>query len=225
MIQLAPSIYASDYYEIKNQLNMLKDSGIKIIHFDIMDGNFVPALSFGPDFLERIRPHTDMEMDVHIMTTDPEQYILPCAKAGADRITIHVEAYEEKSLLLEAFEKIHKLGIKAGMVINPETKISQIPMKLFEKADVVQVMCVLPGRKNQTFRWEAVNKIEELNRIRDLKNTDFELEADGDIKPENISQIAKAGCNIMVVGKAIFSGDIKNNISRLEHSGNIKDKW
>lgn len=225
MIQLAPSIYASDYYEMKNQLNMLKALGIGIIHFDIMDGNFVPALSFGPDFLERIRPHTNMEMDVHIMTTDPERYILPCAEAGADRITIHVEAYEEKSLLLGVFEKIHKLGIKAGMVINLETEISQIPMKLFEKADVVQVMCVPPGEKNQTFRWESINKIEELNRIRGLKNTDFEIEADGGIRLENISQIAEAGCNIMVVGKAVFSGNIKNNISHLEHYANVKDKW
>lgn len=216
MYVLSPSIYAADYMKLPEQIRTLEKMNIKRLHVDIMDGNFVPNLSFGPDFVRALRAVTQMELDVHLMVKDPERYIKELAEAGSDIITVHYEACEKVS---EILDEIHSCGKKAGVVLKPETELNSLPDDLWEKADVFQIMTVQPGMKGQHFICPMLKKIEDAYEIIQKGSRSMDIEVDGDITIQHLQEVLKAGANVVVVGKALFHGCLEDNIKKYQLAG------
>lgn len=214
MYELAPSVYAADYLEIKKQIKIMEEEGAKYLHLDIMDGHFVPGLSFGPAFVKALRSCTEMIFDVHLMVDFPGKYIHDFSAAGADIITVHVEA---DTKVTETLSLIHREGKKAGVVLKPSTPVESIAAPVWQQIDVIQIMTVEPGLRGQTFipsSCEKIRKTRDIINEQLLKNPDrsIELEVDGDITPLNLRQVLSAGANIIVAGKGLFLGDLTGNI-------------
>lgn len=210
MFQLAPSIISADFKDLQSQLNIIEGGGIRHLHLDVMDGVYVPALSFGIPFIRSIRSGTGLIFDVHLMVEDPERYIIDLFDAGADIIILHVEAVKD---LVGALKEIKNHGLRAGVALNPETPLTVLTDEIFDLVDVINVMSVEPGCEGQKFIRETIEKISDLKKKINLTGREIEIEVDGDINIQNVDKILMAGADIIVSGRAIFEGDIAENIS------------
>ena len=214
-IQISPSILSADFSQLGNEIKKLEDAGADLIHVDVMDGHFVPNLTIGPPVIKALKKNCSIKFDVHLMISPVHKYIDTYANAGADIITIHPEATENLSA---SIKKIKELGKKAGVSLNPETKVSTIIDNL-DEIDLVLIMSVNPGFGGQKFMPEVLEKIKELKLIQKEKNINFDIEIDGGINFENSKIAIEAGANILVSGTTIFksnNGDIKKNIELLK---------
>lgn len=200
MIKIAPSILAADFGKLVEEVKDVEKAGADLIHVDVMDGHFVPNISFGSIAMDAIRPHTDLPLDVHLMIENPNQYIEQFAKAGAAYITVHVEACRH---LHRTIQLIRSYGVKPGVVLNPHTPIETIK-HILEEIDMVLFMTVNPGFGGQKFIHSVVPKIKELSDIIKEKNLDVAIEIDGGVNAETIVPCAEAGATIFVAGSAIF---------------------
>jgi ribulose-phosphate 3-epimerase len=214
-IKISPSILSADFSQLGNEIKKLEDGGADLIHVDVMDGHFVPNLTIGPPVIKALKKHCSINFDVHLMISPVHKYIEAYSDAGADIITIHPEATDD---LRSSILKIKKLKKKAGVSLNPETKIDII-FDVLEQIDLVLIMSVNPGFGGQKFMPEVLNKIKELKKIQKEKKIDFDIEIDGGINFENSKIAIEAGANILVSGTTIFKsngGDIKKNIELLK---------
>ena len=214
-IQISPSILSADFSQLGNEIKKLEKGGADMIHVDVMDGHFVPNLTIGPPVIEALKKQSSIPFDVHLMISPVHKYIQDYASAGADIITIHPEATED---LNSSITKIKKLNKKVGVSLNPQTKIDAITEYL-DKIDLVLIMSVNPGFGGQKFMPEVLDKIKDLNKIKEKKNFNFDIEIDGGINFDNSKKAIQAGANILVSGTTIFksnNGDIKKNIELLK---------
>lgn len=209
--RLAPSILSADFGILKEQLALIDEAGAHYVHFDVMDGVFVPSISFGIPVLKSIRKYTKSLFDAHLMIVDPIKYVEEFAKAGADIITVHVEACKN---LDETINAIKRCGVKAGVAVNPDTPVSALKPYL-DKVDMVLIMTVNPGFGGQKLIPHTIEKVKEVVELREAGKLNFDIEVDGGINLDTIDSVLEAGANIIVAGSAIFSGDIKANTTAL----------
>lgn len=216
MIKIAPSILAADFAKLGQEVKEVEAAGAELIHIDVMDGHFVPNISFGAIALEAIRPLSTLPMDVHLMIENPDQYIEQFAKAGADYITVHVEACRH---LHRTIQLIRSYNVKPGVVLNPHTPIETI-QHVLEDVDMVLFMTVNPGFGGQKFIDSVVPKVAALSAIKKERGLNFDIEIDGGINDETIIPCAKAGANIFVAGSAIFGKeDRKAALQAIKQAG------
>lgn len=207
MMILAPSMLAADFKELGKEIKTIEENGAQYLHFDVMDGIFVPSISFGMPVLESIRPATNLFCDAHLMITEPIRYIEAFKKAGADLITVHLEACEDIDATIA---KIRECNCKVGVSICPDTPVSALE-GLLEKVDMVLIMSVHPGFGGQKFIPESLAKISELKGMIDAKGLSVDIQVDGGIYTHNVEEVIKAGANIIVAGSAVFKGDVAKN--------------
>ncbi len=197
-IEIAPSILSADFSKLADEIAQVESTGVKIIHLDVMDGHFVPNITFGPPVVAKLRKHSSLVFDAHLMISEPEKYIERFVEAGADHITFHIEASPEPEKLID---RLHQLGVTAGITLNPETEVEAIE-KIAPLCDMVLVMTVHPGFGGQSFIQEAAKKI---IKIRQLVGPDIRIEVDGGIDPETTPIVTSYGADTLVAGNAIFS--------------------
>ena len=214
-IQISPSILSADFGQLENEIIKLEKGGADLIHVDVMDGHFVPNLTIGPPVIKELRKVTKLTFDVHLMISPVHKYIKNFAEAGANIITIHPEATEN---LQESIKHIKSFDKKAGVSLNPDTKLTVIE-KYLDQIDLVLIMSVFPGFGGQKFMPEVVEKIKNLKKIKEEKKLNFDIEVDGGINFKNNKIVINAGADILVSGTTIFkenNGDIKKNIEYLK---------
>ncbi len=214
-IKISPSILSADFSQLGNEIKRLEKAGADMIHVDVMDGHFVPNLTIGPPVIKSLRKYTNLIFDVHLMISPVHKYIKDFSDAGANVITIHPEATEN---LKESIDLIKSLDKKAGVSLNPDSKIDLIT-NVLKDIDLVLVMSVYPGFGGQKFMPEVISKIENLQKIKERDSLNFDIEVDGGINFENSKNVINAGANILVSGTTIFksnNGDIKKNIETLK---------
>ena len=207
MTILAPSMLSADFKELGKEIQVIEENGAKYLHFDVMDGIFVPSISFGMPVLKSIRPGTNLVCDVHLMITEPIRYVEDFAKAGADLITIHLEACEDVDATIS---KIKECGCKVGLSIKPNTPVSALQPYL-DMVDMILIMSVEPGFGGQKFIPSSLEKISETKAMIDAKGLSIDIQVDGGIYTHNVETVLKAGANIIVAGSAVFNGDTKQN--------------
>ncbi len=200
---LAPSILSADFANLSRQIRYVEMGGADVIHCDIMDGRFVPNITFGPVVIKSIKQITGLPIDVHLMIKEPDKYLEAFAEAGADFISVHVE---EVVHLDRVINKIKSLKCKAGVALNPATPLVMLE-EILGEMDFVLLMSVNPGFGGQRFIENSIKKIERLNELRLRKNLNFLIEVDGGIDSKNIKKVKDAGCNIFVAGSSIFNSD------------------
>ncbi|SFO95008.1 ribulose-phosphate 3-epimerase [Halolactibacillus alkaliphilus] len=205
-MKLAPSILASDFSRLGEVIKETGDSDVDLIHIDVMDGHFVPNITFGPDVIKAVRSYTDIPFDVHLMVEEPDRYIKQFVEAGADIITVHVEACKH---LHSVIQLIKSYGVKVGVVLNPATPVDVVDPFLAE-LDMVLLMSVNPGFGGQTFIKSTLEKIKQLRRKIANQCLEVDIEVDGGVTTENVKEILNAGANVIVAGSAIYN---KGNIS------------
>ena len=206
---LSPSILSADFSRLGEQVKLLDDAGAQYVHIDVMDGMFVPSISFGLPVIKAIRGCTDRIFDVHLMIEEPGRYIDEFAKAGADIITVHVEACKH---LDRTVEMIKEKGLIAGVALKPSTPLSTIEYVL-PKVDMVLIMTVNPGFGGQQFIPYTLNKIKDLKELLKKTGNKADIQVDGGIKVDNVREVLDAGANIIVAGSAVFNGDIEKNVN------------
>lgn len=212
--EISVSILNADFYNLKNSMDILKQNGIKYLHLDVMDGIFVPNISFGMPVIESLKKSSsEFVFDTHLMITEPEKYIDEFAKVGADIITIHTEAthYIDKCI-----DKIKNNNIKVGLSIKPNTEVESI-YKYLDKIDMVLIMSVYPGFGGQSFIEDSLNKVVKLKKYIDDNKLDVKIEIDGGINLNNVKRVVDAGVELVVIGSAIFKGDIASNINNFQN--------
>jgi len=200
---LAPSILAADLSNLAQQIRFAEIGGADIIHCDIMDGKFVPNITFGPIVVKAVKRTTKLPIDVHLMIEDPDNFIEDFISAGADYISVH---QEEVVHLHRTITRIKELGAKAGAVLNPATPVSTLS-DILEFIDFVLIMSVNPGFGGQIFIESSIKKIIQLSELRRKMNLSFQIEIDGGIDSKNIKRVSDAGCDMFVVGSSIFNQD------------------
>jgi ribulose-phosphate 3-epimerase len=208
---LAPSILAADFNRLGEQIKECYDAGIQWIHCDIMDGHFVPNISYGPSIVEAAGQNSDAFLDVHLMIENPDQYIEAFVDAGADHITVHQEASPH---LHRTIQNIHHHGITAGVAVNPATSLHSIE-PILEDLDLVLVMSVNPGFGGQSFIESSYKKLHQLRSMREQTETNFLIEVDGGVNLDNIEKVTRSGADILVAGSAVFKA--KNMAKRIEN--------
>lgn len=201
---LAPSLLSADLADLKNAVKIIENNGGTVVHIDVMDGRFVPQISYGQPVVQSLRPYTKLPFDVHLMVEHPEDQVESFAKAGADWITFHHEACVHSHRLVQ---RIHDLGKKAGISIVPSTPVSAIK-EMLEYVDLVLVMTVNPGFGGQKLIPSCVKKITELLELRKQLGLDFMISVDGGVNAETIGSVADAGADVIVSGSAFFSGKL-----------------
>lgn len=212
MYKLSPSILSADFSRLGEQVVLLKEGGAEYIHIDVMDGIFVPNLSFGFPVIRSIRGLTNQIFDVHLMIQDPIRYIREFRHAGADILTVHAEACTHLHRTILA---IQEAGMRAGIALNPATPVSALEHVL-ELTDLVLIMSVNPGYGGQRFIDQSKKKIRTLKEIREEYNYHFEIEVDGGVSFENAKILQEAGVDVFVAGTQVFLGDIVENIKRFD---------
>lgn len=208
---LAPSILSADFKVLGEQMEITAQNGAEYIHYDVMDGMFVPSISFGMPVLKSIHNATNQVMDAHLMVQEPIRYIEAFKDAGADIITIHLEACEDVKATIA---KIRECGLKAGLSINPETPAKEVE-DLLPLVDMLLVMSVHPGFGGQKFIPESIEKIKAIRQMVEEQNLNVDIEVDGGIYQTNLKEVLDAGANIIVAGSAVFNGDIAQNTKEL----------
>jgi ribulose-phosphate 3-epimerase len=198
--KIAPSILAADYANFASELKRIEETSAEYVHIDIMDGQFVPNITFGADVVASMRKHSKLVFDCHLMVVNPERFVDAFAQAGADIMTIHAESTLH---IHGALQKIKKAGMKAGVVINPGTPVSAIEPVL-GLVDQVLIMTVNPGFGGQAFIPEMLEKVQKVAKIRDEKGYDFDIEVDGGVDNKTIKACYQAGANVFVAGSYLF---------------------
>ena len=218
---LSPSILAADFGELAKQIKLTEENGAKYLHLDVMDGAFVPSISFGMPVIKSLRKISGQIFDVHLMIENPDRYLEDFKSAGADIITVHAEASKH---LHRTVTKIKELGLRAGVSINPATPLSAIELVLSE-VDMVLIMSVNPGFGGQKFIPFTLDKVRKLREM----SPDMDIEVDGGVNKDNAAELVRAGANILVAGTAVFSGNIAENtrimIERMYEEGTNNNRW
>lgn len=212
--KIAPSILSADYANFESELKKLEATGAEYVHIDIMDGHFVPNISFGAGVVASMRPHSRLVFDCHLMVSNPEHHIEDFARAGADIISIHAEATPH---IHGALQKIRAAGVKASVVINPGTPV-EVVKNVLNLVDQVLVMTVNPGFGGQAFLPETMDKVCELVILREVNQLDFDIEVDGGIDDETIGIAKEAGANVFVAGSYVFKGDVAHQVQTLKEA-------
>lgn len=208
---LSPSILAADFAILGEQIREADEAGAEYIHIDVMDGVFVPSISFGMPVIKSIRKVTKKIFDVHLMIVEPERFVKEFAECGADSITFHIEATEDVD---EIVDQIHSLGCRAGMAIKPKTP-TEVVRKYLSKVDMLLVMTVEPGFGGQKYIPESTERIREIRHMAEEMGIDLDIQVDGGITEENISVVLDAGANVIVAGSSVFRGNVTENVQKL----------
>lgn len=209
---LSPSILAADFAILGEQIKEADEAGAEYIHIDVMDGVFVPSISFGMPLIESVRKVTPKIFDVHLMIVEPERYVKEFAACGADSITFHLEATEDAD---EIIDQIRSLGCKVGMSIKPKTPV-EVVRKYLSKLDMLLVMTVEPGFGGQKYIPESTERIRKIRQMADEQGIDLDIQVDGGITKENVHVVLDAGANVIVAGSAIFKGNITENVKAIK---------
>ncbi|UCD52487.1 MAG: ribulose-phosphate 3-epimerase [Phycisphaerales bacterium] len=199
-IEIAPSILSADFGRLADEVAQVTQAGVKIVHLDVMDGHFVPNITIGPPVIAKLRKHSDLVFDSHLMISEPDKYVEAFAQAGVDNITFHIEVVDDPAAMVA---RIHDLGCTAGITLNPETPVQAIA-KVARLCEMVLVMTVHPGFGGQQFMPDAARKIVE---IREIVGPDVRIEVDGGIYPETAPIVVGYGADTLVAGNAIFGQD------------------
>ncbi len=217
---LAPSILAADFWRLGEQIRELEKSGVIYLHIDVMDGLFVPSISYGMPVITSLRKRTQMFFDVHLMVQEPERYVKTFADCGADMINFHVEATERVE---ETIAAIRSCGRKAGITIKPATPARAVEPYL-DLVDMVLVMTVEPGFGGQRLMPECVDKVREVRRMAESRGLHLDIEVDGGITAENVAEVMRAGANVVAAGSQVFQGNISVNVKDFMHRMNDREE-
>jgi len=211
---IAPSVLSIDFNKFKEQLELVNQSKATWIHFDVMDGHFVPNLTFGPDILKAVKRSSDLFLDVHLMVKDPRRFIKMFVEAGAHQITFHLEAMEHENDAIKLIKYIHEMGCKVGISIKPNTPIESIDL-FVEHVDLILIMSVEPGFGGQSFMMDATKRIAYTKKKIIESNRDVLIQVDGGINDKTIKYVKEAGVDVVVAGSYIFNNDILKAIESL----------
>ncbi len=212
MVMVAPSILSADFSRLGDEVKAIEKGGADMVHIDVMDGHFVPNLTFGAPIVKWIRPVTDLPFDCHLMVAKPAKFLADFKKAGADYVTVHVESEGWR----DAIETIRDMGMKPGVSLNPDTPLVSV-MDVLDKVDLLLIMTVNPGFAGQGFMSEVVSKVRKASILKSGEGYRYILSVDGGIKPSNVGEVIDAGADMVVAGSAVYgSDDIRGAIRALK---------